>query len=176
MELCAASLDQLFLEPDHAQKYQGPESPHLSIVFFQLASELEHIHSRNLIRRNIKPENVLIYVDSITDQVTMKWADFGLSRPVNQRGTFTMKSGITGTKNCYAPELLKLIEEFNQPKMARQWIGTVKGDVFAVALVFAYLLLQGEHLYGSNEYAIYGNIMKNEPVNMDSKFLLGYLT
>lgn len=106
----------------------------------------------------------------------MKWVDFGLSRPVNQRGTFTMKSGITGTKNWYAPELLKLIEEFNQPKMARQWIGTVKSDVFAVALVFAYLLLQGEHLYGSNEYAIYGNIMKNEPVNMDSKFLLGYLT
>jgi serine/threonine protein kinase len=169
LELCTASLDQLFLKPDHSEKYNGPRLPHQLTVFTHLASGLEHIHSKDLTHRDIKPENVLIHVDT-TDRVTIKWADFGLSRPVNHRGTFTMNSGIKGTKNWYAPELLKQIREFNQPKMSRTERGTVKSDVFALALVFAYLLLEGDHLYGCNEYEIFRNIMDKNPVNMYSKF------
>jgi hypothetical protein len=40
-------------------------------------------------------------------------------------------------KNWYAPELLKLSSEFKKKKLPR---GTVKSDVFAQGLVFAYLL------------------------------------
>nr|CAH0106896.1 unnamed protein product [Daphnia galeata] len=166
LELCAASLDQLFLSPDHPRKYKGPRLPHQLTVFTHLASGLKHIHSKNLIHRDIKPENVLIHVDESTCRVTIKWADFGLSRDVNQRGTFTMNSGIKGTKYWYAPELLRQIKEFSQPKRSRTERGTVKSDVFALALVFAYLLLEGDHLYGCNELAIYGNIIDKDPVNM----------
>jgi serine/threonine protein kinase len=144
--------------------------PHQLTVFTHLASGLKHIHSKNLIHRDIKPENVLIHVDESTCRVTIKWADFGLSRDVNQRGTFTMNSGIKGTKYWYAPELLRQIKEFSQPKRSRTERGTVKSDVFALALVFAYLLLEGDHLYGCNELAIYGNIIDKDPVNMYSKF------
>ena len=166
LELCVASLDQTFLDLDDPRKYKGPKLPHHSTIFLQLAEGLEYIHSNNLIRRDIKPENVLIYVDS-KGQITMKLADFGLSRSVNARGTFTMSSGIKGTKCWYAPELLQLISQFQQSTQRR---GTVKSDVFPLGLVFAYLLLDGQHLYGSDEIEVNANIAANTQVNINSKF------
>jgi serine/threonine protein kinase len=167
LELCDASLDQIFLHPNHPRKYKGPHLPHYSTVFYQLALGLEYIHSKNLIHRDIKPENVLISVDSTTGQVKMKWADFGLSRSVNERGTYTMSSGIKGTRNWYAPELLKLFSQFQSSEQPR---GTVKSEVFAQGLVFAYLLLDGQHLYGSDELQISANILANNQVNINSTF------
>jgi serine/threonine protein kinase len=136
-------------------------------VFSQLASGLDYIHSKNLIHRDIKPENVLIHVDPTTGQVTMKWADFGLSRSVNERGTFTM-SGIRGTNCWFAPEELTSGSQGQQSKQAPR--GTVKSDVFTQGLVFAILLLDGQHLYGSAEMDIHANILANKPVNINSRF------
>ncbi|XP_046448834.1 cAMP-dependent protein kinase, catalytic subunit-like isoform X2 [Daphnia pulex] len=160
LELCRASLDQLFLKPDHPRKYKGPKLPHHLTVFIQLATGLEYIHSKNLIHRDIKPANVLISVDS-DGLVTIKWADFGLSRFVNERGTCTL-SGIKGTMNWFAPELLRSIER-DDVELGR---GTVKSDVFALALVFGYLLLGGQHLYGQ-EIEVPINIVKQATVNME---------
>ena len=171
MELCEASLDQIFLDANHPQKYNGPKLPHHFTIFLQLAEGLEYIHSKNLIHRDIKPGNVLIYIDSTDGKITMKWADFGLSRSVNERGTYAMSSGIKGTRNWYAPELLKLITEFQQSIERR---GTVKSDVYALGLVFAYLLLNGKHLYGSNEIEIMANIVANKQVNINGKFRIGH--
>ncbi|KZR96588.1 Uncharacterized protein APZ42_008992, partial [Daphnia magna] len=91
LELCDASLDQLFLGSDDPRKYNGPMPPDI-VVFLQLALGLEYIHSNQLIHRDIKPANILISVRSTdrSDEVTIKWADFGLSRAVNERGTFTL--------------------------------------------------------------------------------------
>ena len=172
MELCEASLDQIFLDANHPQKYNGPKLPHHFTVFLQLAEGLEYIHSKNLIHRDIKPGNVLIHVDSTDGKITMKLADFDLSRPVNERGTFTMSSGFIGTRNWYAPELLKLL--ITQLQQSTQRRGTVKSDVFALGLVFVYLLLDGQHLYGSNEIEITANIVANKKVNIKSKFRIGY--
>ena len=163
MELCAASLDQLFIKSDDSRKYKGPALPPLLRVFLQLASGLEYIHSKNLFHRDIKPANVLIFIDSTTGLVTIKWADFGLSRSVNERGTCTL-SGIKGTVDYFAPELLKKLNR--DEKLER---GDIKSDVFAFALVIGYLLLNGQHLYGSN-IEIPTNILKKNQVNMDSKF------
>ncbi|KZS09260.1 Uncharacterized protein APZ42_026555 [Daphnia magna] len=160
LELCDASLDQVFLRPDNPKKYKGPPLPRYTDVFRQLALGLEHIHSKNLIHRDIKPENVLISVrsnDQVND-ITIKWADFGLSKSVNERGTCTL-SGVKGTKNWFAPELLKLLLDGRKTIEAR---GSVKSDVFSLGLVFGYLLLDGKHLYGSNEFQIKKNIIKKQ--------------
>ena len=102
----------------------------------------------------------------------MKWADFGLSRIVNQRGTFTMSSEFIGTRNWYAPELLKLMTQFQQSIQTRR--GTVKSDVYALGLVFAYLLLNGQHLYGFDDIDIANNILADKQVNINnSKFRIG---
>jgi serine/threonine protein kinase len=173
LELCIASLDQIFLEPNDPKRYNGPKLPYHFEVFSQLASGLEHIHSKNLIHRDIKPENVLISVDSTGQdvKVTMKWADFGLSRSVNERGTYPMTSGVKGTSCWYAPELLRISHNFQlQPKKMEQPRGTVKSDVFALGLLFAFLLLDGEHIYGSHINEIHENILKRNAININSKF------
>jgi serine/threonine-protein kinase/endoribonuclease IRE1 len=135
-------------------------------VLLQLAKGLEYIHQMGLVHRDIKPQNVLIRSDSTTQQVVMKWADFGLSKQVNERGTFTM-TGVKGTLDYFAPEILKHLDEVssstdNEAKKR----GTVKSDVFAEGLVFGYFISGGVHPFGTLSHQIQINLRTNEPANL----------
>lgn len=133
-------------------------------IFLHLAYGLEYIHSQKVIHRDIKPENILIFVQG--EQATLKWSDFGLCRPVNERGTFTM-TGIKGTRLWLAPELFEILDKDQaQEKTTR---GNVNSDVFAEGLVFGCILLNGNHLYGPDD-EIMTNIKHNKAINMDSEF------
>jgi hypothetical protein len=77
-----------------------------------------------------------------------------------------MNSKIKEANKWLAPELLQKLME-NEETLGR---GTDKSDVFALGLVFAYLLLKGHHLYGSNEIEIIKNIAADRQVNISSKF------
>jgi serine/threonine-protein kinase/endoribonuclease IRE1 len=140
-------------------------------VLFQLAKGLEHIHQNGLVHRDIKPENVLIWVNPNSNQVLMKWADFGFSKRVNERGTFTM-SDVKGTLDYFAPEILELMDEPNSAENEVQKRGTVKSDVFAEGLVFGYFISEGVHPFGSSSYEIGKNMRTNEPVNLPGKLIL----
>jgi serine/threonine protein kinase len=138
-------------------------------VLIQLAKGLEYIHQMGLVHRDIKPENVLISLDSTTQRVVMKWADFGLSKKVNERGTFTM-TGVRGTDDYFAPEILKLLDDDqiatdNEDKKR----GTVQSDVFAEGLVFSYFISGGVHPFGTLSHQIQTNLRTNEPANLPSK-------
>ena len=166
-------MEKLFLKNENPIKYCGPIPPPLTVLY-QLALGLEYIHKKELIHRDLKPENVLIWVDPKEGQVLMKWADFGLSKPVNERGSFSI-SGIRGTLNWLAPELLKLYynEETSQSgsgTTSTNKRGTVQSDVYTEGLVFGYFLLDGVHLFGYGP-KIQTNVLKNKPVNLDSKFI-----
>lgn len=56
-------------------------------VLLQLARGLSYIHQRNLIFGNVKPENVLFFKTDVKQNVTVKWADFGL---VNNKDKFAI--------------------------------------------------------------------------------------
>lgn len=141
-------------------------------VLYQLALGLQYIHQKGLVHRDLKPENVLIWEDPITREVLMKWADFGLSKPVNESGSYSM-SGIRGTYEWLAPEILELLddEESVQAESGTRSKnrGTIQSDVFAEGLVFGYFLSDGVHLFGLRS-EIQSNIINNNPINMDSKF------
>jgi serine/threonine-protein kinase/endoribonuclease IRE1 len=178
LELCEASLDKLFLQDDHQQKCRRRLPPREDVLY-QLATGLEYIHKMGMTHRDIKPENVLIWVDSKDGQVIMKWADFGLSKKVNERGTYSMSTTIKGSENWFAPEVLKLFLQEDEltegsegSALSPRQRGTVKSDVYAEGLVFGYFYLDGEHIFGnihSKTKTISNNIMKNIPVNISSK-------
>jgi serine/threonine-protein kinase/endoribonuclease IRE1 len=165
LELCHTSLEKLFLRNN--RKYFGP-LPSDNSVLYQLAIGLEYIHQNGLIHRDLKPENVLIWVNPETGEVVMKWADFGLSKPVNERGSYSMTT-VKGTLEWLAPELLKILDEINQSESKLRQRGTVKSDVFAEGLIFGYYLLNGDHPFRSSRFQIQSNILANKPANVDSK-------
>jgi serine/threonine-protein kinase/endoribonuclease IRE1 len=137
-------------------------------VLLQLAKGLEYIHQMGLVHRDIKPQNVLIWENPNKNQVLMKWADFGFSKLVNERGSFSMSS-VRGTYDYSAPEILKLLDEVSSTGNEVQKRGTVKSDVFAEGLVFGYFISGGIHPFGTTSHQIQTNLRSNEPVNLPSK-------
>lgn len=162
MELCAGSLDQLYLPEGDEKKYRGPKLPYHLTVLIQLASGMEHIHSKNVIHRDIKPENVLISVDSTNNKVILKWADFGLSRPTSKKGTYLI-SQLLGTAKWLAPELLEQIGQDCKKSMLK---GTMKSDIFAEGLVFSYILNDGKLPSGETKGQIESNIKIGNPADL----------
>lgn len=151
------------------KKYNGPIPPPKEVLC-QSAKGLEHIHKMAFVHRDIKPKNVLIWVNPYyIDQVLVKWADFPLSKPVNERGSYSM-SGVRGSYDWLASEMLKLLKEDTQCETEAKLRSSVKIDVFAEGLVFGYYLLGGVHLFGSR-FKIATNISKNNPVNLHSKII-----
>ena len=177
MELCEASLDKLFLNDGDSKKYCGPILPKEYIIL-QLATGLEYIHGQNLVHRDIKPANALIWVGPREEKtagtkVLIKWSDFGLSKRITgQNGSFSI-SDFKGTLSWFAPEILKLYYQEEEPDASRKR-GTVKSDVFAEGLTFAFILLGGKHPYGENPFEIPNNVIINNPVNLKSQLLRFY--
>ena len=160
MELCQASLDQFFFVYGHPKRFRGP-MPYRKNLFLGLAQGMEYIHSKDLIYDDIKPKNVLILVDHYNEKNTKaKWSVSSglLEKRVEKRETVHLSKEELIWK---APELT--MDQFEQ-------LETIKSNIFAVGLVFAYFLLDGKHLYDSTDDQIVNNIKNNKPVNLFSKF------
>jgi serine/threonine-protein kinase/endoribonuclease IRE1 len=100
----------------------------------------------------------------------MTWADFRLSKLVNERGSCSM-SGVRETFDWLAPELLKILDEAETTEDERvtEQRGTIQTDVFAEGLVFGYYLMGGLAYPFGSHFQIAANILENKPVNQSSK-------
>ncbi len=154
LELCAATMEGFI-----RKRYTGPV-PTDKQVLFQLAEGLEHIHSKGIAHRDVKPENILI---SRIKPIQMKWCDFILAkegRSGSSRGSFSV-SGRKGTQKWMAPE----IDEERQEQQINLR-GTFRIDIFSSGCVFLYFLLAGVHPFGSDQHDIRKNIVDGNPVNL----------
>jgi serine/threonine protein kinase len=114
----------------------------------QMANGLDYIHSKNVVHRDIKPDNVLISPSYI-----LKISDFGFSKPTAPTGSFSANSGPQGTRIYYAPEYLQLEDNIKLTSEEKKNIRANKSiDIFSLGcLFFSYLMRKGPytHLYAT---------------------------
>ena len=164
MELCAASLDQLFLPEDDPKKYSGL-IPSDEQFCFHLISGLQYIHGKRLIHGSIKPTNILI---SSSKDPQIKLADFWLTTTSRlNEGHTTQRSigGFLSSRYWFAPELLDCGQ--NKP--------TVESDIFTAGSVFFYFLSNGRHLFGDEIHKIIANTKEGIHANIFCKLNIKFI-
>ena len=81
---------------------RGPLSWKETTYFsMQIARALEHAHSRGIIHRDIKPQNIMLLRDG-----TVKVADFGIARHMTRQQTYNISEAI-GSVHYVSPEQAK---------------------------------------------------------------------
>lgn len=104
-------------------KQHGPLSVGEVIdVMEQLVSAVEHAHSRHVIHRDIKPQNVMVRSDG-----EVKLTDFGIALAQNA-SQLTQTNSIMGSVHYLAPEL------------AKGQSASVQSDIYALGIVMFELL------------------------------------
>eukprot|EP00111_Clytia_hemisphaerica_P015843 TCONS_00046798-protein len=142
LELCQATLQDYVQEPGTYQITLEPTQ-----VLYQALSGLFHLHSLNIVHRDIKPHNVLLSYPNPYGEVKAMISDFGLCKKLAiGRHSFSSRSGI-GTEGWIAPEML-------DKKMKT----TRACDIFSYGCVFYYVLSGGLHPFGDS-FRRQGNII-----------------
>jgi len=145
------------------EEYQGPkfEGGEWQILF-QITQGLEHLHKLEIVHRDIKPTNILIFVKGSdrarnTNKPQIKLADFSISKFLKidkDDFTNTNVSNPSGTKGWMAPE----VYESNRIDL--------KVDIWALGCIFGYTLSGGKHPFGDDIIRRIFRIIEKEPMVM----------
>lgn len=149
-ELCSGTLEDYFIK-----KYQGPVFVIEWEMLRQVTTGLDHLHRLKIVHRDIKPTNILISAPVGFNPI-LKLADFGISKALqSDRDNFTNTNKINpnGTSGWMAPEVY---ETDKCDSMV---------DIFALGLIFVYILTEGnKHPFGNDCNERILRIKRKEPM------------
>ncbi len=113
-------------------------------ISMQICAALEHAHSKHIIHRDIKPQNIMISNDSV-----IKVTDFGIARAANN-GTMTMEA--IGSAHYLSPE------------QARGGYTDQRSDIYSLGIVM-YELFTGKLPFdGETPVAVAMQHVQKDPV------------
>ncbi len=140
LELCIGTVRN-YVNDVNDEKMFNQKMPNEVEALIQMTNGLAYIHSQHFVHRDIKPENVLI-----SSSYVLKISDFGVSKPTQPTGSFSVTSGPQGTKTYFAPEYLRLE---HQESEERKNIKADKSiDIFSLGcLFFTYIMRKGPYAH-----------------------------
>ncbi|XP_065338464.1 serine/threonine-protein kinase/endoribonuclease ire-1 isoform X2 [Cloeon dipterum] len=134
LELCAATLEDFVIG-----KFRNDNISEVDILL-QATSGLAHLHSLDIVHRDIKPHNVLLSYPNAKGEIKAMISDFGLCKKLmNGRYSFSHHSGAAGTDGWIAPEMI------DPEKTA-----TFSVDIFSLGCLFYFVLSKGKHPFGDD--------------------------
>lgn len=181
LELGIATLADYF-----TKKKKGlPVLPENKVHFlYQLVVALHYIHICNLVHRDLKPDNILVFLQR--KSLCLKIADFGLCKKTDERGNFSQhpETVKVGDSIALAPERIKAKEEARKMKEFEgeklKDAGTRFSDIFELAIVLYYIFNGGQHPFQNEgiHKKIESNILnkknKGGPVHLNKGMYLYY--
>lgn len=114
---------------DHLQQSQYFTEEAAKDMFKQLIDAIEHLHSKSIVHRDIKLENILL-----DERLNIKLADFGYSSYYNPRKVYKYP---VGTSSYFAPEIHENLS-----------YSVEKADLFAAGIVL-FTLVTGHMPFAS---------------------------
>ncbi len=170
LELCIATLADYFTK----EKKGLPDLPENKVHFlYQLVVGLHYIHNCNLVHRDLKPDNILVFLQG--KSLCLKISDFGLCKKTDERGYFSQNKNTVkvGDSIALAPERIKAKEDARKMKeldgKKLKDAGTRFSDIFELAIVLYYIFTGGQHPFQNEgkEKKIIRNIMKDNPAHLN---------
>ncbi len=116
-------------------------------ILYATASALEYAHSKGIIHRDVKPDNILM-----DDSGSIKVSDFGIARPLENYQALTVQDDFVGTRTYMSPEQLRSSSEIDY-----------RTDIYSLGIV-AFELLTGHPPFEAESEFVISNMHCTSPI------------